>query len=278
MRFWSVRRSAHKGGVARFHTHKERTDTYISEEIRRNGVWEPLETELISRLAPMFPRFLDIGANIGWHTSVARRFSGARTQIFAFEPDPANFALLKRNTASMWPWPRTVLIQSAISDRVGHAELHLSLSNQGDHRLYASEEPRDRIGVEVTTLDAFFDKKQMPPFLLKSDTQGSEPRVLRGGQTVLGGAIASSVLLIELWPYGMETADEDAGDFLSYLSTLPLEPHIIDNAALKLWPTSWDALGSRVKADLAPHTGTFVDLCLLPPVPAIGNALSDLIG
>ena len=77
----------------RFRTHKDRTDVFISKYISKQGVWEPLETEVVCRLLRVFNTFLDLGANIGWYTAIAQRVMARHAQIYAFEPEPANFAL-----------------------------------------------------------------------------------------------------------------------------------------------------------------------------------------
>ena len=246
-----------------FLTHEDRSDFFISEGIRKHGTWEPLETELICRLLPLFTMFIDVGANIGWYTAIAQRVATHRTRIFSFEPEPNNFALLQRNCARLWPWPRTTLVQKAASDRDGAIQLHLSPSNQGDHRIYSSEESRPYVTVPVTRLDTFFRNAPLPPSLLKSDTQGSEPRILRGGRRVLSPNLASSVLILEFWPHGVAASGEKVEAFIDELAKLPHQPFLIDNQQMKLLPITWEVLVARCKQDLAPTTAAFVDLALL---------------
>src|SRR5262245_61782421 len=82
----------------RFQTHKKRVDAFISKSISEQGTWEPLETEVVCRLLRVFNTFLDLGANIGWYTTVAQQIMLRHSHIYAFEPEPGNFALLKANT------------------------------------------------------------------------------------------------------------------------------------------------------------------------------------
>lgn len=83
----------------RFVVH-ESADEHVSESIATAGVWEPFESELILRLLGAFgadgtvPIFVDCGANIGWY-SVLAGVNGAK--VVAFEPMPANAALLREN-------------------------------------------------------------------------------------------------------------------------------------------------------------------------------------
>lgn len=266
-------------GVRPFHflTHEDRSDFFISEGIRKHGTWEPLETELICRLLPLFTMFIDVGANIGWYTAIAQRVAPHRCRIFSFEPEPNNFALLQRNCLRLWPWPKTTMVQRAVSDREGVIALHLSPSNQGDHRIYPSEETRPYVTVPVTTLDAFFGNELLPPLLLKSDTQGSEPRVLRGGRRVLSANLASSVLILEFWPHGIIASGEKIEAFIDDLAKLPQQAFLIDNEQRKLRRITWQLLAARCQQDLAPSTGAFVDVALLDLKSEAYRAVLDLV-
>jgi FkbM family methyltransferase len=261
-----------------FHTHVDRSDVYISEQITKEGNWEPLETEVICRLLPRFTTFIDLGANIGWYTAIAQRVMSRRSQIFSFEPDPGNFSVLEKNTRTrFWPWPRTILVRSAISDRIGQAELHLSHINQGDHRIYGSDAGRTIVDTPVTTLDAYFGASLEQSFLLKSDTQGSEPRILRGGRRALSRKIATSVLVLEFWPHGIVASGESVESFISELSELLHIVFVIDNSAMKLRRINWDQVLVLSDSEIAPATGAFVDLLLLPKESTAHHAVADLI-
>jgi len=261
-----------------FHTHQTQADIFISRNIAEQGTWEPIETAVVCRLLPLFRTFVDLGANIGWYTAIAQRVMKLRSRVYAFEPEPSNFALLKANSSShRWPWPRTTIVQAAVSDHVGRLDLHLSESNPGDHRIYPSEAARSCLSVPVTSLDAFFANKPLPPFLLKADTQGSEPRILRGGGCTLSENLAASVLILEFWPHGMAASGEDVGAFLVELAKLPHRPLLIDNAGGKLRSVAWEGLAARCEQDLAPSTQAFVDLVLLPAESDAYRAVEDLI-
>ena len=63
----------------------------------RRGSYEPLETETVKREIKKGNVVSDIGANIGYFASIVAKLVGEEGKVFAFEPDPGNFALLERN-------------------------------------------------------------------------------------------------------------------------------------------------------------------------------------
>jgi len=256
----------------RFRPHPPGLDEYISEQIRWHGIWEPLETEIIVRLAPLFDLFLDVGANIGWFTALAREIMPSGATVHAFEPDIRNFALLKEN-AGRGDRVQVHPVAVAVSDAVGTARLYRAATNLGDHRLYASEEGRSSDEVPVTTLDRYFSGRALPPRLVKMDTQGSEAKILRGAKATLQDGNHASAYLIEFWPEGMNQSGEDVGAFISLLSSFPQQPFMIDRVSHGLCPSNWDDV-RRLCSEGALVQEDFV---LVTTGSAAHLALADLI-
>lgn len=257
-------------------THPYADDQFVSRSILDSGNWEPLETEIARRLLPNFGLFIDLGANIGWYSALARQVMPPGSTVHAFEPDPRNFDLLTENARgsdAVQVYP----VAAAVSDTIGSAQLYHSTDNRGDHRLYASDEDRPSIAVPVTTLDAYFGGNSLPPSLVKMDTQGSEPRIFRGGRSVLSPADRLSAFLVEFWPYGMSNAGEDVDAFIEMLSAFPQQPFLIDHAANRLRPIAWEDLRRRSGSDLAPSTRGFVDLVMATPGSPAFLAIASLV-
>lgn len=260
----------------RMKTHNYGDDEFVSRSIIDSGNWEPLETEIARRLLPNFDLFIDLGANIGWYSALARQVMPRGSTVHAFEPDPRNFDLLVENARGN-DAVRIHAVAAAVSDTIGSANLYHSAGNRGDHRLYASEEDRPSITVPVTTLDAYFGDRPLPPCLVKMDTQGSEPRIFRGGKAVLSPAEQLSALFVEFWPHGMSHAGEDIDAFITLLSAYPQRPFLIDHATHRLRPVAWEELRRRSQGDLAPPTQAFVDLVMVTPGSPAYLAVAGLI-
>src|SRR5262249_46293166 len=147
----------------------------------------------------------------------ARRV-GPRGRVFAFEPDPANFALLRRNV-EMNGYRNVVLSPLAVSDRCGPSRLFLSDSNTGDHRVYDPADGRPSVGVETVTLDRYFDGYDGPVDLVKMDIQGAEYGALVGMRGLLARQ-ARVKLATEYWPHALRKGGGDAARYLGLLTEL----------------------------------------------------------
>jgi len=173
---------------------------------------------------------VDIGANIGLFTVTLARATGRRGRVYAFEPDPYNFALLERNVA---PWRDECDIQTfrlACSDEEGSAALHASTENRGMHRMYESVCcAGGSVQVEMIRAD-----KKIPDRVdfVKVDVEGYEPFAVRG----LAIAIARSpqvTILTEFSPLSMLEAGSSASAYLNLLLEFGLRPFRIVESGLE---------------------------------------------
>ncbi len=147
-------------------------------------------------------RLYDIGANVGIYAVPAARWRGA--QVFAFEPESANYALLNRNIHLNGVGDRAAAYCVAISDATGFDRLHLSLVGAGEssHSLGASVDhnnaPRTSAfaqGCHFTSVDALVDGGLPVPTDIKIDVDGIEPKVIAGARRTLARTEVRSVLI-----------------------------------------------------------------------------------
>jgi FkbM family methyltransferase len=182
-------------------------DRYISARIRTKGVWEPFESRLLLGLLNDGDQLIDVGANIGWYTVSAARRVGEHGQVFAFEPDANNFAVLSANVRAGAPSCIT-LENKALGRTAGAATMEHSQDNQGDHRLRAFNEGHPdspaKGSVSVVSLDTYLagsrDFKLEKLRVLKIDVQGFEAEVLRGARELLSRLSPYTVIFIEFEP------------------------------------------------------------------------------
>ena len=209
------------------------SDTVIADRLIRSGTWEPFETEVfleqVSRTAGIV---VDIGANIGYYTLLAARRGAA---VVAFEPDPENAALLRKNVRENGFEASVEVVQKAVWDRTGSERLYTSPDNRGDHRLYSSGDDRESLVCDTVRLDDFFGSRDTPIGLVKIDAQGAEGRVLKGMRRTLERN-RSAALLIEFSPNLLALLGDDPDEGLADLARHGFDLFVIDEEHARLEP------------------------------------------
>jgi FkbM family methyltransferase len=192
-------------------------DTGVAPFLLQWGVYEKKETALFKKLVKKGMTVVDVGANIGYYTLLAASLTGNGGRVFAFEPDPQNFVLLRKNVA-LNGYKNVVPIQEAISNESGKAKLFLDKTNLGAHSLSEANVKIDNsITVDTTTIDDFFKNSNCKIDVIKMDVQGLEVKVLEGMIDTIK-TNENLVILTELWPVGLENAGSSAEAFLEKLA------------------------------------------------------------
>lgn len=154
-----------------FHTHDCNKDLVVSNCIHDVGCWEPHISWIILNSMKEGGLFVDIGANIGWHTKVVQNRG---YDAIAFEPEPENFKLLMENCNK----EGSLLKNVALGDKTTSLFLHRDNINYGD--TYVSES--GEIKVDSVRLDDVLDKSiALRTSVVKIDTQGYETKIIQGG-------------------------------------------------------------------------------------------------
>ncbi|HTD31950.1 MAG TPA: FkbM family methyltransferase [Steroidobacteraceae bacterium] len=162
----------------------------ITRHIYRLGAHEPAITRyLIEHLHLGAGEVaLDVGANIGWYSILLQHLSEPGAQIFAFEPDPETYSLLRTNLRANAA-ERVTALNLALGDAPGTAQLRrYKHSNNGRHTLVVDGPAADMVPVAVDTLAAFWSAHALgsrPLRFLKIDVEGFEYFVLRGAGELL---------------------------------------------------------------------------------------------
>ena len=189
----------------------------VTQQIVRQGVWEPTETAIMRRIIRPGTTVLDIGANLGHHTVLASRLVGPSGRVVAFEPEPRNLALLRKNIARNAC--RNVEVHpTAVSDQSGASiTLYLAADNLGDHRIFASkdEEDREQVTVMTTTMDEVVG--DTPVHFIKMDIQGAEGHAFAGMERTVRRN-DDLAILFEFWPYGLRRASTEPPSVLKRLA------------------------------------------------------------
>ncbi|RMH20528.1 MAG: FkbM family methyltransferase [Acidobacteria bacterium] len=193
--------------------------------------YEPFTSRLVEDCLRPGQVAVDVGANIGYFTLLLARGVGATGRVYAFEPDPESFALLRRNVAANG-YGNVIAAQAAVAEEAGTVRLFRSPDNAGDHRTYDAGDGRAAIVVEAVRLDdALADAARVD--FIKMDVQGAEPRALAGMRALLERS-PRVVLLSEFWPWGLARGGASAAAYLEQLDALGFSLQLIDDDAERL--------------------------------------------
>jgi len=159
----------------------------IGTQLVRTGVHDLILSECLFRITDAKDVCVDVGANIGYTTSLLATRSGPGGRVLSFEPAPDVFGLLKRNIAS-WREAGVATID-AYQTALSSAETAVMLATPAGHRgdaggrtLESIDAAIDAIRVQSSTLDrAAPDRIDV----LKIDVEGHEFAVLEGCEHLL---------------------------------------------------------------------------------------------
>ncbi|CAA0124940.1 Uncharacterised protein [BD1-7 clade bacterium] len=213
----------------------ESGDQHVSLSIAEEAVWEAYETQLLLKILKPGSVLVDAGANIGYYSVVGGKQVGEAGQVFAFEPEPDNFALLARNVEAN-DLPHVRVINAGLSLEAGDARIYLSDDNFGDHQIYDDGTERP-----FKTIDLVAGSEYLAPFtgridVLKVDTQGAEFQVLSGLDELIRSSLPEFSMIIEFWPNGLKRSGSSAHVLLDLLLSYELPLHIIDHIEHRLIP------------------------------------------
>ena len=137
--------------------------------------------------------FLDVGANIGFLSCVVARFVGNGGWVYAVEPHPEIYRILKENIR-INKLKNVRCLNIALGAKVSHARIYDNPSvNRGSASLIRPQGVIEESGkeVKVTAIDTLLENKQLrTPTLIKIDVEGFELEVLKGAKTLLEGSQA----------------------------------------------------------------------------------------
>jgi FkbM family methyltransferase len=156
------------------------------------GLFEPTETRLIKELLAPGSTFLDIGAHIGWFSTMGSLRVGDSGSVIAFEPFQNNLKYLKANLL-LNNCANVRVLESALGSEAGTLTLHGG-SDSGAVTALAWIGSLPGVDVPVTTLDEVATDFGAVT-LMKIDVEGWETNVLRGSRSTLS---RTKFVLIEM--------------------------------------------------------------------------------
>lgn len=179
------------------------------------GMSDAFETRIVKKCVKPGDTVVDIGAGTGYYTLIFARLVGTGGKVFAFEPDPNNFALLRKNVKKSG-YRNVILVNKAVSDTAETVKLYKSPYHLRDHRTYDTGDGREAVAVDAVRLDDYF--KNFPDNInfIKIDIQGAEWAAIAGMQELLRKN-KELTMLTEFWPVGLVQFGIEPKNYVSRL-------------------------------------------------------------
>jgi FkbM family methyltransferase len=197
------------------------------------GVHELAVSEVLWRLTDVGDACLDLGANIGYMTSLLSVRVGPAGRVFSFEPHPEVIRHLERNIRG-FPLPENVsVLNEAVGMHNGVADLFEGIdfkSNEGTASLI-SEASRtgERHRVTVRSLDALFPSPEKFG-IMKVDVEGAELETFQGASRMLSEHRVRDIVWEDHHPFPSESVEllADLGYHIFQFTKKLRGPHVWD--------------------------------------------------
>jgi FkbM family methyltransferase len=189
-------------------------DTHLTPWVRSQGVWEADVMKLLRRSLRSGGVFVDVGANVGFHTVLAARLVAPGGSVYAVEPAPWTLDLLRAN---VWRSGLDVnVLPYAASDLPGTARLAVEPEHRSGAQLSTTQ---GDVEVEAARLDDLLPEIEVD--VLKVDVEGGEPLVLRGARGVLDRS--PRLLAVVEFRDDRHLSGESPAEVLSFYESLGFE-------------------------------------------------------
>ena len=213
------------------------------------GEWEPYTEELFQDAINPGSTVLDIGAHHGYFSILAARRAGSEGKVYAIEPAPENFQILKKNI-ELNHLKNVVLVNKAVGDSNTNASFFIAKPNDVQGSLFPTLRPNEySIPVECITIDDLLVGEAVD--VVKMDIEGAEPFALKGMINTLEKS-PNIVLFLEFHGPWLKRAGVEPQEFLDQLKGNGFECQLINDGRKRLQP---------LKLELTPEEGFYHGFC-----------------
>jgi FkbM family methyltransferase len=200
----------------------------VGREIYYRGKYEPNETEFLKSALRENDICFDIGANIGYYTTLLATCA-RKGMVYAFEPDLFNFALLNVNV-KINRLDNVILNQVAVGEESGESQFVVA----DDHAFSslkntARTEIQEIVDVPIITLDEYVRRNGIQRLnFLKIDVEGAEGSVIDGGKKCFENVLLRPrLMMLELVEQNQIAFGDKLENIVARLLQLDYEPFII---------------------------------------------------
>ncbi len=199
------------------------------------GVWEPDITQFIRRRLAAGDTFVDVGANIGYHTLLAATQLAGEGRVVAIESSPKIHQLLQSSLADNDLQSCVRTVNQAAAESVGTLPLYSGPEkNIGLSTTVASRGLPSEGEIPAAPLADLLETVEIETArVVKIDVEGAEVAVLRGMQSFLERCPDEVEILVELSPAWWTDRSQSPQDVLQPLVNAGFHVYEIAN---NLWP------------------------------------------
>ena len=199
---------------------------------------------------------VDLGANIGYFTLILAKLVGPTGHVFAFEPDPRNLVLLKKNVEYN-NYKNVTIIPKAVSNVNDKCTLYVGQKSFGQNTIYKPEKRKNQkflvVDSETIRLDDFFKMNNLLDKIsfIKMDIEGAEFLALDGMKEIL--KLNQNIkIFTEVDPHYLEDAGTSYEQFIDLLMKNNFTLSISDNRNETLTRVNSSQLGKILNDDAGP--------------------------
>jgi FkbM family methyltransferase len=169
----------------------------------QGGLFDIVTTEVVWRLTQAGDTTFDVGANIGYFTSLLANRVGVAGKVLAFEPHPGTFSLLQRNVALQGPSSGGITAYNVgLSEFDGQGTLDIlpERLNYTSYAFLTDKTSATSINVKLSRGDRFVSTGGHIG-LMKIDAQWHEASVLKGFGSHLRSGVIRDIVFEEEAPF-----------------------------------------------------------------------------
>lgn len=189
--------------------------------------YEAETVDLFKKIIKPGMTVVDIGAHVGYFSILFSELVGKEGKVLAFEPDPANFNILKLNAENR---KNIETFNLAVSDKEGSIDFYETLDKTGSHSLIPSDFRSNKITVNSITLDNFLSTKKIKVDVIKMDIEGAEPLALVGMVNTLKNEVK---LVMEFCPNNLTLGGFIPQQIFDQIKSLNLSMRLIKKNSLE---------------------------------------------
>jgi len=175
--------------------------------------YAPAYSEFMKQIVKNGFIVVELAAHIGYYTLLLSQLVGKNGKVFAFEPDPTTFGMLKKNV-KINECENVTVEQKAISNENGKCKLFLT-PGATSRRIYDDNDGMESVEVDSIRLDDYFRDNKKIDFI-KIMAVGADYAVLKGMKSILHDS-PNIKLILHFKPYHIQTFGDNPAEMLEFV-------------------------------------------------------------